>query len=265
MSSLSPVTEWTVKVLTEKGMAAMLEEWERAKDEEQVFNNAVVLNPPENTADFLGGKCAFQGITHGSFTKKQLAERIYSAFVKGGERVEPHLGNSALWCWFMCKIGPLYHLKPEAHKISAGTGDEKIILSGDGYRHHMANLAWVQELIAEHNIGLVMLTGKNTVFGEFQEQVIQGHIMRSHACLKLLDELAYDDKKESWIKDRNVPKNRRNTYIARYTKAWLYKLNALHDVHSMSYDRLKGLAIDSGRFSGTWDDDGTTKTFDLLA
>jgi len=268
-SSIAPTSNWVVKTLTEQGMKAMKDEWARAVADEDYFNSGTVLTPEGNTTDFLGGKCSFKGITHGGLTKKELSERIYSAFSGAGERVEPHLSNRELWCWFMCKIGPSYHLKIKAHEVASGAKgtDEKIILSGDGYRHHMANLAWVQELIQEHDIGHVMLTEKKkNSFGDFQEQVTQGHILKSHACLKLLDEMAYDTAKEYWVMDRNVPENRRNQKIARYFKAWLYKLDTVHDVYSMSYELLKTLAIDSGRFSGTWiDGKGVTRNFDLLA
>ena len=254
-TSIAPPKGREVMQLTEAGIRAMWIEVKSAVEDEREIDSNAILDVPANIEPFLGGKCEFKTVDHGGLTKRKLAERIYKIFTDSGETVQAHLSNRGLWCWLMLKIGPTYYFKEK--KLATGTNHEKFVPHVHGYRHHIGFLAWAQETISTHGVGNVLLTGKTNKFGDAQEQTIQGHIMRSVPALTLLDELTYDSKKDLHKKlGKAVPENRRNTKAFRYIKAWLYKIDALHDVYSMSYQDLLKLAKDSGLFEGETEIDG---------
>ena len=257
----------TVEALTEKGIAAMKKELDRAMLDEDCFDFFSFNKEKSYFEPFLDGKLKCATISSPK-SKRFLANTIYKAFSDADVKVIDHINHRGLWCWFMLKFGPVYHLKGKLSGTNPplGTNHEKIIPTGNKYRHHMVALAWAREQIEMHGGGEVLLTGASHKWADFQEQTIQGNIMRSPGCLKLLDALCFDSANDLWKKlGRDVPENRRNTKAARYIKAWLYKLDALHDVYSITYDRLLELAKEDGRFEGEHTAaDGTVKTWTMF-
>ena len=262
-TSIAPPKGREVMQLTEAGIQAMWNEVDSAVEDGRTIDPNAILDVPENIEPFLSGKCKFQTISHGGLTKRGIAERVYKIFEDSGETVQAHLSNKGLWCWLMLVIGPSYHFTE--NNLATGTNHEKFVPHVDGYRHHIAFLAWAQETISTHGVGRILLTGNKNKFGDAQEQTIQGHIMRSISALKLLDELTYNPKEDYWKKlGKAVPEDRRNTKAFRYIKAWLYKIDALYDVYSMSYEDLLELARDSGLFEGETDIGGVKKKWTMF-
>ena len=100
-----------------------------------------------------------------------------------------------LWNWFMLRLGPMHHLSLEGDKLVA---INKYVHDGNGYRHHLANIAWAQEKIQTCGYGrLMLIASKKTTktyptqfiremqFGEVQEQVVQGDSpLKTDACFQ---------------------------------------------------------------------------------
>ena len=83
-------------------------------------------------------------------------------------------------------------------------------------------------------------------FGEVQEQVVQGDSpLKTDACFQLVERLFFDEENNYWkpgIADSKRPD------ALRKLKKFLYKLDSLYDVHSMTYEELLSKVENDGRF-----------------
>jgi hypothetical protein len=245
-----------VQVLTEAGTKAMIEEYNGVKNagEGHKFNSANILANPNYLDTFLEGKMEIVSLSSGA-SRAVLAKTIFDAFNNVGESVSDHIDNPGLWNWFMVQYGPVHHFSLEGHKLTA---IEKYVHQGDGYRHHLANIAWVQETIERCGYGKLLLTParkknkeaskheQEMKFGEAQEQVTQGHIMRSDACFQLVEHMFYDEVEKYW--KPGIASNSRPDSL-RKLKKFLYRLDTVYDVYSMSYEELLIHVITDGRFN----------------
>lgn len=245
-----------VRMLSTIGTKAMIEEYNNVKNagKGHKFDSAKILTNSDNLDDFLEGRMMIESLSSGK-TRAILAKTIFDAFNSIGEKVSDHIDNSNLWNWFMVQYGPMHHFSLEGDKLTAM---EKYVHQGDGYRHHLANIAWVQETIERCGYGKLLLTaslkkGKETSsheqqmkFGEAQEQVTQGHIMRSDACFQLVERMFYDEEKKYW--KPGIASNERPDSL-RKLKKFLYRLDTVYDVYSMTYDELLTHVIADGRFN----------------
>ena len=243
-----------VKTLNKSGTTAMTEEFKRITGATGLrFDSKKIIDEDEHFEQFLDGKMKID-IPSAGQSRQFLSELLFKSFNDVEEKISDHLDNKGLWNWFMLRLGPFHHLSFDGEKL---TDQQKYIHNGDGYRHHLANLAWIQEKIQKCGFGKLMLIPSNRPqdgsviqremqFGEVQEQVVQGHILRTDACFELVEKLFYDEDKDYW--KAGIASNKRQDAL-RKLKKFLYKLDAVYDVHSMTYTELLGKVTSDGRFS----------------
>ena len=243
-----------VKILNRNGTEAMISEFNRVKNlgEGHRFDSSIILDNDEYLDDFLEGKMEIN-IPASGVNRAKLADIIYQSFNNIEQKVTNHIDNPGLWNWLMVRLGPMNHLSFDGDKLVAM---EKYVHCGDGYRHNLANIAWAKETIETCGYGRLMLIASNRPqdgtsheremkFGEAQEQIIQGHILRSSACLQLIDHMYYDEDTEYW--KPGIASNDRSDSL-RKLKKFLYKLDSTYDVYSMTYEELLDKVERDGRF-----------------
>ena len=248
------MVEIVVKRLNEAGNEAFAEEIKSVKNAGAgtVFDANKILKE-EFYEQFKEGKVRLELPASGQ-KRAKLSEILYQAFNGAGLKVSDYLDDKGLWNFLMARLGPMHHLSYEGDKLK---DLEKYVHNGNGYRHNLANIAWAQEKIRDCGFGRLMLIASNKgkagqtqheremQFGEIQEQVVQGHILRSDACFELVEILFYDEDKKYW--KPGIASNKRPDAL-RKLKKFLYKLDSLYDVYSMTCEELLSKVENDGRF-----------------
>ncbi|MFL2985599.1 MAG: hypothetical protein ACJZ5B_08985 [Candidatus Poseidoniaceae archaeon] len=249
------MVEIVVRRLNKAGNEAFAEEVKRVKNAGAgtVFDASKILKE-EFYEQFEEGKVKFENLTSGK-KRAEISEILYKAFSDAGLKVSDYLDDIGLWNFLMARLGSAQHLAYEGDKLK---DLDKYVHNGNGYRHHLANITWAEEKIQTCGFGKLMLiaskkskTGqtqheREMQFGEIQEQVVQGHILRSDACFELVEKLFYDEDKKYW--KPGIASNKRPDSL-RKLKKFLYKLDSLYDVYSMTCEELLSKVENDGRFN----------------